>query len=380
MQTGLLCLLLSALLAFLLVYVKVQRLRGAEAKLVQQLELVGLRPGELELPVHQVAVSGTWAGRDVHARLLRAQLAVEAVRLELVVEDVLPGLSARLLVGALPSRAPEELPVGDASFDGRVAIRAEGAEGVARLTSPVRAALRRALEQGWTLVDGALSLRASWSGAGQLPPVLGWREVALALLTALDGAPASLSQRFGQEPDPELRRGLLMSLTDYGPEFVRQHVPPGATQDPDRGVAALAAALVGDAQTWDRAPPWAKVRALSAAPHQVVALHLRRRDEAALLELLRSGSQPVMLLAIQALGAVGSREAVPQLKPLMVGGPLGGPQSEAAKKAVAQIQARLDGAERGQVALIEAAPGAGELALAEGGGVALAREDGPCPT
>lgn len=361
----------ALLVGVALVYVKIQRLRGAEAKLVRLLNNTGLERGAAEISAPPGALSGTWGGRAVNAWLLRPQMAVEAVRLEITVRDALPGVSARMLFGRQPARDPEERALGDGAFDARVAVRSAGVDGLARLSAPVRAALRHVLEQGWTLREGTLTLSASWSGSGRLP-VEGWRQVVLNLLAAVDAAPTELAGRLNAEPDPELRLGLLMALSTFGPEFVRKKLPRTVIQDPDPLVRCLAAAMLGDGAAWDASPAWAQERARGAAPAQVVALHQRRRDEGALLQIVRSGGPPEVLLALQALGAVGSREVVPHLKPLVTGGVLGGPQS-AAKRAVEQIQARLVGAERGQVALIAAASEAGDLSLAEGGDLALVR-------
>ena len=81
----------------------------------------------------------------------------------------------------------------------------------------------------------------------------------------------------------------------------------------------------------------------------------------------------VLIPAVEALAAVGGREAVPHLLPL-AGGRV--PDREvvgAAREAISRIQARLGEAELGQVELVAAPVEAGRVQVdAEGGEIGVA--------
>jgi hypothetical protein len=94
-----------------------------------------------------------------------------------------------------------------------------------------------------------------------------------------------------------------------------------------------------------------------------------------LLQLLGHGSSRVREHAAKALGEHGSVRAVPALRELLAGSTAQRGLQRAAERAIRRIQERLEGAEAGQVALVDgttARTGALSLAGGQGGEVALA--------
>jgi hypothetical protein len=88
-----------------------------------------------------------------------------------------------------------------------------------------------------------------------------------------------------------------------------------------------------------------------------------------MLEALRSEDPPVSVAAAQALGRVGTVAAV---VPLREAAEQGGDLRRAARQAIAEIQARLAGAEPGQLSLAGGEAGALSLADGEPGRLTLA--------
>ena len=170
----------------------------------------------------------------------------------------------------------------------------------------------------------------------------------------------------------EVRFRLLRALADEGAEAVKRHLPASAARDLAPHVASLASALLGDGASWDLQKRWAQDQVVSTAPRQIARLHQRRRDEAALLAMLQWREAQVLIPAVEALAAVGGREAVPHLLPL-AGGRV--PDREvvgAAREAISRIQARLGEAELGQVELVAAPVEAGRVqVVAEGGEIGV---------
>ena len=97
-------------------------------------------------------------------------------------------------------------------------------------------------------------------------------------------------------------------------------------------------------------------------------MHRARTDERALIAALDQVDEATLPSVVEALGAVGTRLAVAALSPLAERTVLNPRLAQLATQATAQIQARFAGAERGQITVLDAAPQAGSLALAEGAG------------
>ena len=358
---------------------QVQQRKKAYTSAVALLGLVGLHSSERKYSGRNALV-GEWGGRQVVACATPSGIGNGGVTVDLLVQGAAPGLSARLLGGGRAPRRAHEPLTGDLDFDGEVALEPERFEVLVSLAPVARAALLQLIHRGWTLERGDLRYRVLWSGAGGLGAAVLLSE-ASALLHALRAAPQDIPARFATEPDVEPRVALLCALSDYGPEFVRRTLPTALARYAQPEIAALAAALLGDGEAWDAAPRWCQVVATVDAPAAVVALHQARRDEAALISLLDRSSEALVASAIGALGAVGGRGAIEHLLPIAAGRLSTGPTANAARLAITQIQGRLGGAERGQIAIIEAPAEAGDLEIVEGAGalsvLEASREQGP---
>lgn len=323
-----------------------------------------LQPG-WDLPV----LMGVWAGRavEVHVKqhLLRRSI-------EIWVRGALPGVSARPFDAI--AMLDQRVVTGHAALDERLSISGE-AFGVLRALHPAaRAALLALAEQGWVVEKGDAVLTLPWSEAAALP-VTGLKAAITAFVSAVDHAPADLSARVAQETCAPLRLRLLAELARFGPAYVRRNLGAAVVESDHGPTAALAAALLGDGAGWERAGEAARTEALALAPEQAVALMRSRGDEAGLIAALAQLPEEHAPGVIAALGAVGTREAVPHLSPIAERTVLSRDLSAQASAAITRIQARLEGAQRGQVALVEAGPEAGALAVVEGGGVALAERE-----
>ncbi len=105
-----------------------------------------------------------------------------------------------------------------------------------------------------------------------------------------------------------------------------------------------------------------------------VAVARGRVNEAKLLSALESSDEETVRIAARALGGLGSAVAVPALRALEARAE--GETARAASQAVAEIQSRLEGAERGQLSLADAEVGALSLAEeTEPGRLSLAKEE-----
>jgi hypothetical protein len=114
---------------------------------------------------------------------------------------------------------------------------------------------------------------------------------------------------------------------------------------------------------------------------EALALLGRAEAEGLMLEALRSEEVPVAVAAARALGRAGTVASVPPLREAMRHR---GELRSAARQAIAGIQARLTGAEPGQLSLAGGEAGAlslvdgepGSLSLADGEPGSLDHEDG----
>ena len=317
---------------------------------------------------------GDWGQAPTVARLSAVRPWSRGLAVEIIVKGAFPGLSARSRFNAPEAEAGRSLPVGDPAFDALALVQPEGYEVLVRLTRPTRAALGDLLSAGWTLRDGDLVLAIPWALLSTLGTraAAGWRTGVLKLQAAQRGTPPGLAHRLLDEPMMEVRFRLLRALADEGAEAVKRHLPASAARDLAPHVASLASALLGDGASWDLQKRWAQDQVVSTAPRQIARLHQRRRDEAALLAMLQWREAQVLIPAVEALAAVGGREAVPHLLPL-AGGRV--PDREvvgAAREAISRIQARLGEAELGQVELVAAPVEAGRVqVVAEGGEIGV---------
>ena len=316
-----------------------------------------LRPN-FDLPV----LTGDWSGRpvEVHVRQLMWRR-----RLDFKVRHLLPGVSA-VPLGGVASWGDRVL-TGDPELDARLAITGEPLAVLSALTPTVRAALLELTAQGWRLEEGDAVIPHRWSDADALP-LEAMQELIAGFGRAVGARAPELGARIAGETSPEIQYKLLSQLSKFGAPYVRRELASGVPEGIDDRGLALAAALVCDGAAWDRASAEAQAEALQVAPEQVLALHRARSDEDALIAALDQVDEAMLPSVVEALGAVGTRLAVAALSPLAERTVLNTRLAQLATQATAQIQARFAGAERGQITVVDAAPQAGSLALAEGAG------------
>ena len=315
------------------------------------------RPG-FDLPV----LTGEWAGRGVEVHVRRLSVLRQV---EFKVRRLLPGVSAAQIGGGTALR--DRVLTGDPQLDDRLGITGEPLEVLRALTPEVRAALLALTEQGWQLVEGDAVLTLAWKTVESLP-LAAMQEAITAFAAVVGGETPDLGARIAGESSPEVRFQLLAHLSKFGAPYVRRELKGGVPVAGDDRCGALAAALLGDGPAWERSSPEAQAEALRVAPEQVLTLHRARSDERALIAALDQVEATQLPGVVEALGAVGSRLAVAALRPVAERTVLDARLAQLAAKAITQIQARLVGAERGQITVLDAAPQAGSLALVEGAG------------
>jgi HEAT repeat protein len=315
-----------------------------------------------------------------------------------------------------------EIEVGDPSFDSEYYVQGRAPLALALLDPETRwrlAALMRgrvavagqeAVEVHPLLSDGTLEVRVKESGFSgnreRVPDVLaGVLEVARRLVAPRDVA-ARIAENLRGEPEPGARlRGVLMlarefphheatrgalvaALGDASQEVrLRAGMALGEEGRPtllglvegsgtDDACAARAVAALGRGLGAERAEA-ALRRALEGpgrpqtarACLEALALLGRSEAEGLLLEALRQEDGQVAVGAARAIGRVGTVAAVPALREAAE---RGGEMRRAARQAIAEIQARLTGAEPGQLSLAVSEAGALSLADGEPGRLSLA--------
>ncbi len=181
-----------------------------------------------------------------------------------------------------------------------------------------------------------------------------------------------------EDASEEVRLRAAMALGEEGRETLLDLVQRTGTDD---SCAARAIAALGDRLPAARAEA-ALRRALGGAGRPqtaqscLAALALLGRTEAEglILDALRSEDGQVAVAAAKALGRVGTVAAVAALREA---GEAGGEMRRAARQSIAEIQARLTGAEPGQLSLAGGEAGALSLAdeTAEPGRLSLAGEE-----
>ncbi len=186
---------------------------------------------------------------------------------------------------------------------------------------------------------------------------------------------ALLAAREDASEEVRLRAG--MALGEEGRGTLVDLVARAGTDD---SCAARAIAALGDRLPAEQAEA-ALRRALGEAGRPQTAQAClealgrlgRPEHERLLLEALRSDDLPVSIAAARALGRAGTVAAVPPLREATSPG-VPGELRSAARQAIAEIQARLTGAEPGQLSLAGGEAGALSLADGEPGRLSLAEE------
>ncbi len=263
--------------------------------------------------------------------------------------------------------AGRDLQIGDPMFDQRVLIRGEELETLALLDSPTRHKVKELLASGGWVADRVIR----WEKLGHLRnerEITGQVQELLAVSGALAGDGRSVEERIARnalhDPEPGVRlRNLEALLAQRRGLPVTLGLARRCLEDPDPAIALTAALFLGD-EALER------IEALMAAPSLPPMLRIRalerlgQRGEPALLELLAQGSTPVKRAAARALGASGGLGAVEHLLPYTEGLLTDAALKTAAREAVAAIQARCGGGERGAISLSEA-DASGALSLAQ---------------
>lgn len=298
--------------------------------------------------------------------------------------------------------------VDDPPFDAVVRLGSDDPAALASLDWDARHELRRMMhthrgarvEGGKVMVDVPKGL-----GSGEELADLVTEAVALAqrLVFDTERVPARLAHIVRNDPVPGVRARMLAALAHAFPSDPRtEETLRAALGDPDEGVRLAAALGLDDrlpealqellarpGEEDDPAVAWAiaflpgrfpagrirtVLRAAARHPGAIVrAAGLRalaasgdESCEAAALGALGNPEEPVVLAAVEALGAAGTVAAVPLLRALAEGGgtfEFG--LRRAVGEAIAKIKSRLDGAAAGQVSLASSGgAGGGELSLA----------------
>lgn len=322
-----------------------------------------------------------------------------------------------------------EIEVGDPSFDAEYFIQGQAALALAILGGETRRRVGRLLRGrvdvpgrqpvgvGAWLADGVLQVEVKESGftgsRERIPEILeGVLDVARLLVApkdvpgriaanlALEGEAGArladlltLSREFPRHPatreallaargdsDEEMRLRAGIALGEEGRETLLDLVRDAGTGD---ACSARAAAALGEGLPPELASETLR-RALGGAGRPQTAVACleaqgrlgRPKDEGLLLEALGSGDPQVAVAAARALGRAGTVAAV---VPLREAAEYGGERRRAARQAIAEIQARLQGAAPGQLTLASSGTGALSLAEDEPGQLSLAEEDAERP-
>ncbi len=319
-----------------------------------------------------------------------------------------------------------EIEIGDPSFDEEYFVQGRAPLAVALLDPETRrrvgALLRNRIAMptgGWvdvdaSLSDGVLEVRVKESGFSgsreRIPDILAVvlevgerlvapRDVAARIAEKLRAESSAgarvesvrvLAREFPQHPatrdallagcqDPseEVRLRAAVALGEEGRSTLLDLVERTGTGD---SCAARAVTALADRLPAERAEA-ALRRALGGAGRprtaqaclEALAFLGRTEAEGLIMEALRHEDGAVAVAAARALGKTGTVAAVPALREAAEPG---GQMRSAARQAIAEIQARLTGAEPGQLTLASGEAGALSLAEEEGEPGRLSLADG----
>ena len=319
-----------------------------------------------------------------------------------------------------------EIEIGDPSFDAEYYVQGQAPLALAilepetrrRLAGLLRGAVavagREPVEVDASLTDGVLEVRVKESGfsgrrdlvpailadvlevahllvapkdvAGRIAANLGREGEAGARLRCLlvlsrefPGHPATRKALLAAREDrgEEVRLRAAMALADEGRDTLVDLVTRTGTDDAcaARAIAALGASLPeGLAEaTLRRALGGAGRPQLAQACLEALGRLGRAEAEGLMIEALHSPDPQVQAAAARALGQAGTAAAVGALREAMP--PHGELLRSVGRQAIAEIQARLAGAEPGQLSLAGGEAGALSLADGEPGRLTLADEE-----
>ena len=315
-----------------------------------------------------------------------------------------------------------EIEIGDPSFDEEYYVQGQAPLALAlldpgtrrRLASLLRGRVavagREPVAVDPSLSDGILEVRVKESGFSgnreRVPEILaGVLEVARLLVAPRDLAARIASNLRAETEAGARRRGVLMLAREFPQHPATREALLAAREDPSEEVRLRAAVALGEegrdallglvarpgtddscaaravAALGDRMPAeqaeGALRRALGGGRNprtaeaclDALALLGRSGAEGLILDALRSEDTPVAVAAARALGRVGTVAAVAALREAAE---RGGDLRRAGRQAIAEIQARLTGAEPGQLSLAGGEAGALSLADGEPGRLSLA--------
>ena len=315
-----------------------------------------------------------------------------------------------------------EIEIGDPSFDDEYYVQGQAPLALAILEPGTRRRLagllrgrvavegREPVDVDATLADGVLEVcvkESGFSGSGEhIPAILQEALEVARLLVAPEDVAGRIAANVGREPEPGARlRAVLMLAREFRPHPATRATLLAAREDASEEVRLRAAMALGEegratlldlvgrtgtgdacaaraigalgenlpeglAQTTLRRALGGAGRPLTAQACLEAQGRLGRPDaEALLLQALRTDDPPVSVAAARALGRVGTVTAV---VPLREAAERGGDLRRAARQAIAEIQARLAGAEPGQLSLAGGEAGALSLADGEPGRLTLA--------
>jgi len=302
----------------------------------------------------------------------------------------------------------QDITTGDARFDSR--IRVQGGEALCRaaLSGEARdAAVAAASAARFEVSDGAVSVayRGIITDGVALDGLL---SLTLTLARALAVAPpeplTGLVMRIQEDPDENVRRVALETLiTHYSQEPRVQQLLSALVEGSKFQLAILSAIALSSGgervlsravqsakvdaalrvralRAWSRREPEAAAQWLGSAqwlqaPAELAAAAcglaeslLGQAAEPMLLKILSREEESLQLAAVQALGSVGTINAVEKLLPFsnrIIRGDLG----NVAKASIQQIQSRAVGADAGQLSMASGpATGGGGLSAVEPAG------------
>lgn len=182
------------------------------------------------------------------------------------------------------------------------------------------------------------------------------------------------------DPDAGARARAISLLTEVLPSGPTLQVVEAALGDRSAEVRLQAALALKNTSILNDMLEADLRRAASRDPLRVLKGLEAARAEDALALLLAQEDEDVQTGAAEALGRIGTVGAVEPLRALAERGLLDSASKRAARQAILNIQSRLQGAEAGQIAVIEEAPQAGAVALAdERGQLSVAARQGARP-
>ncbi len=258
-------------------------------------------------------------------------------------ESLLGGLAKRLWKG-------EDVQLGDPAFDGQLLLRGPEDHLLAALGQSTRAEVLARMDEPRATANKGQVLVVKAGVVREQAELSAWirtaRDQALALAVPRHEIPLRLGAHVREDPVPGFRVRSLEALAT-------------SHRDHPAFAAALAAALTDPAPEVRLAAAWHKTPRTLDWPAPV-------GGEAAILPLLGSALEVVVILACEALREVGSVQAVLPLRSLLA--ETKSPAVKAvAREALNTVQGRLGGAEvQGGLAVLDAPGGSsGGLAVSE---------------